>query len=343
MLSISVIIPIFNGQKYLKECIESIQKQTFSDFEILCINDGSSDNSEDIIKELSINDKRIKYVKQYNQGVSDARNTGLLLAKGEYIHFIDQDDIIDHRMYEVMYKKAKELDLDLISSNVTFFGRNNTKKYDLPIVKNTVLSIDSKEIEKYVNSFFSESLCQGAIWNKLYRRDLILKSTRFQNRMLVKSEDTIFSILVLLTAKRSMFINDFFYRYRVCSTSQSRYLSIKDVDLTFNMFNFLADKIPESVSWSTIFLKSSFTKNISFHLIQLVMSSRIISISDKTLILKRVFKHHFFDEDTFKEHSIKAYVLYFLYKCNCLCLLSYISYLFSNKTKTHLDFFEPYD
>ena len=95
MPKISVIVPIFNVEKYLKECLESIINQTFKDIEIICINDGSTDNSLDILNQYAEKDNRIKVITQSNQGLSAARNTGIKYANGEYISFIDSDDYID--------------------------------------------------------------------------------------------------------------------------------------------------------------------------------------------------------------------------------------------------------
>ena len=93
-MKISIIIPIYNGEKFIEKCIKSIKNQTFKDFEIILVNDGSSDNSGQICDELAKNDNRIKVIHQENLGVSEARNRGIIASKGEYICFIDCDDYI---------------------------------------------------------------------------------------------------------------------------------------------------------------------------------------------------------------------------------------------------------
>ena len=114
MAKVSVIIPIYNTEKYLKECLNSVINQSLVDIEIICINDGSTDNSIEILNEFKKQDGRISVISQDNQGQAVARNKGLSLANGEYIYFMDSDDILDLTALEKVYSLSKENDLDLI-------------------------------------------------------------------------------------------------------------------------------------------------------------------------------------------------------------------------------------
>ena len=107
-IKISIIIPVYNSAKYLRKCLNSIINQTFDNIEIICINDGSTDNSLSIINEYAKIDSRIKVYTIENKGVSAARNYGILVATGEYIGFVDSDDYIDLNYYEEMMKQIKE-------------------------------------------------------------------------------------------------------------------------------------------------------------------------------------------------------------------------------------------
>ena len=109
MIKVSVIIPVYNVEKFLRDCIESVINQTLSDIEIICINDGSPDNSIDILNEYASIDPRITVISQENRGLSVARNRGMRLAKGKYLYFIDSDDkLLDPDALEVLYTKAEE-------------------------------------------------------------------------------------------------------------------------------------------------------------------------------------------------------------------------------------------
>lgn len=113
-MKISVIVPIYNTEKYLSECIESILSQTLQDIELILVNDGSPDNCDAICKKYAASDKRVKYIHQKNQGVSVARNTGMAEAQGEYLFFMDSDDTIDEKFLETSYFSAQQHNADLV-------------------------------------------------------------------------------------------------------------------------------------------------------------------------------------------------------------------------------------
>lgn len=125
MLKISVIIPVYNVAKYLSECLDSVLAQTFSDIEIICINDGSIDNSLQILEEYQRKDNRIKVITQKNQGVVVARNNAIKQASGEFIYILDSDDIIDKTTLEKSYNAIMAGKGDIITSRVMCFGEEN--------------------------------------------------------------------------------------------------------------------------------------------------------------------------------------------------------------------------
>ena len=114
MEKISIVVPIYNVEKYVKKCIESLIKQTYKNIEIILVDDGSTDSSAEIIDEYANKDSRIIAIHQKNKGVSSARNTGLKAARGEYIGFVDPDDYVDCQMYEVMVNKLQASLADLV-------------------------------------------------------------------------------------------------------------------------------------------------------------------------------------------------------------------------------------
>ena len=115
MPKVSVIVPVYNVEKYIDKCLKSLVNQTLSDIEIIVVNDGSTDNSETIIKQyLEKYQNKIKYVIKQNGGLSDARNYGMKFATGEYIAFLDSDDYVDNTIYEKMYNKATEEQCDFV-------------------------------------------------------------------------------------------------------------------------------------------------------------------------------------------------------------------------------------
>ena len=114
MPKVSVIVPVYNVEKYIARCLTSLVNQTIEDLEIIVVNDGSKDNSEQIIKEFKKDYKNIIYVKKENGGLSSARNFGLIYATGEYVAFLDSDDYVDRTLYQKMYEKAKTTNSDYV-------------------------------------------------------------------------------------------------------------------------------------------------------------------------------------------------------------------------------------
>ena len=178
MVKISVIVPVYNVEKYLRQCLDSVINQTFSDIEIICINDGSTDNSLRILEEYSKKDNRIVLLNQKNSGAGVARNKGVELAKGEYIQFLDSDDYFEPDLLEKMLNKAISFNSDIVVCSykkVDDLGNITESKNP-----NSPINLDKTPLGKPFNSDdFKEdifSLLTPIPWNKLYRRELITKN-----------------------------------------------------------------------------------------------------------------------------------------------------------------------
>ena len=144
MTDISIIVPIYNAEKYLKTCVDSLINQTKKELEFILVNDGSTDASEKIIKSYS--DKRIKYYKNKNQGIGKTRNFGINKAKGKYIMFLDSDDYLDINACKELFKKAEEENLDLVINN--FYRVDEVTKTQEEVIiepfKNTTLKVNKQ-------------------------------------------------------------------------------------------------------------------------------------------------------------------------------------------------------
>ena len=124
---ISIIVPVYNSEEYLKQCIDSILRQTYKNIEIILVNDGSQDKSEDICREYLDCDNRVVYVKQSNNGVSSARNQGIKKASGKYIAFVDSDDCLTEDAIEILYTAQTKCNADLvIAAYIRKYATNNT-------------------------------------------------------------------------------------------------------------------------------------------------------------------------------------------------------------------------
>lgn len=187
---VSVIIPVYNAEKYIKDVLEDIIAQTYTNLEIIVINDGSTDNSALIVEDIVKTDSRIKLINLDNCGVSIARNEGLKIATGDYVRFIDADDRVDkdsiRQMVEVFYSNSEA---DLVIGNYTCVPmRNYMTGVELKrgkISENEFITLFSK----YAKSFYF-----GVTWNKLYKREIIEKYRLCFNETLRWCEDFIFNI-----------------------------------------------------------------------------------------------------------------------------------------------------
>ncbi|HNW25236.1 MAG TPA: glycosyltransferase [Candidatus Gastranaerophilaceae bacterium] len=217
-MKISVIVPAYNTSSYLKQCLESLISQTFNDIEIICVNDGSTDNSLEILNKFAKKDKRIKIISQKNQGLSAARNTGIKAAKGEYIGFVDSDDWADESMFEKLYQNAKKFDADISMCSITTFNEdtgvyNNSDPY-------MTMNLFPESFEDRVFSpketyDFIFRICVVA-WNKIYKRDFLDKIGGFFKEGLV-FEDNLFFCQTFMQANKICITKENLIFYRLNS------------------------------------------------------------------------------------------------------------------------------
>lgn len=198
MVKISIIIPVYNVEKYLEKCLNSVINQTLKDIEIIIVNDGSKDQSKKIIqKYINKYKSKIIYLEKENGGLSSARNYGIPYAKGEYIAFLDSDDYVELDMYEKMYKKAKEEDSDMVECDFVWEYPNKTK---LDIGK-----IYNGKKEAMVNA-------RVVAWNKLIKRTIIIENNLlFPDGM--RYEDVEFFYKLLPYLEKISFVKEVFIHY----------------------------------------------------------------------------------------------------------------------------------
>lgn len=199
---ISIIIPIYNSGKYLNKCIRSIINQNFRNFEIILINDGSTDNSKEICDKFSLIDNRIKVFHIINSGVSNARNIGIKNAKGKWITFIDADDWIENNYLLNLQKLATQNSCDLICYNYYIDNNGVSKKYCNHKSKTYFLESDKEKINflatiiypSYNKIIHSKYFDLSPVWNKIYKRGIIEEFNIEFDMHLKRSEDVLFNI-----------------------------------------------------------------------------------------------------------------------------------------------------
>lgn len=170
MPELSIIVPVYKVEKYLPKCIDSILAQTFTDFELILVDDGSPDRCGEICDEYAGKDSRIRVIHQKNQGVSVARNAGLDIAKGKYIGFVDSDDWIEPKMYETMISTAEKEQSDIVICGIRHYNEENVFIYD---ELTAFGKYNNEQMLKYLYSM--PNILGGCIWNKIYRFSKIKK------------------------------------------------------------------------------------------------------------------------------------------------------------------------
>lgn len=213
MVEISVVVPIYNVEDYLEECLDSIVNQTFTDLEIICVNDGSKDNSLEILKEYAKKDDRIIVIDQENGGHAVATNVGMDLATGKYLFLMDSDDILKLDTLELTYNAAEEKDVDFVLFQAINYNNEKGEFYE---AENYSMNRVADFVGENVFSFDDlGDLCfEIAVtpWTKLYNREFIENShVRFAEGLIF--EDNIFFWEVLMQAERIYFLREhLFYR-----------------------------------------------------------------------------------------------------------------------------------
>lgn len=213
MALISVIIPAYNVEKYLRECLDSVVNQTYKNLEIICVNDGSTDSTPDILREYESKDDRIKVIDQENKGLSGARNTGLRHCKGDYVYFIDSDDYIEADAMEKLHDISEEKSLDCVIFKLINFDDDTNEKFETEYYNMDFLK-ESVEDKVFSHRDISEDIFRVAVSipGKFFKRDLI-KDMEFVEGIIF--EDNPFFVEVLFKAEKLYFLDEYLYNRRV--------------------------------------------------------------------------------------------------------------------------------
>ncbi len=239
MVKVSVIVPVYNASKYLRQCISSLINQSLKDIEIIFVDDNSSDNSLDIIKGYSSTYKNIKYIhNKTNLGPGASRNIGLRMAKGDYVGFVDSDDMIDSSMLKTMYEGALNNDYpDIITSGIRFIN-DNSEIFKSDYI-DTGRMLDNSSI---VDNIFFES---PSVCNKLFKRDLIKNESFLEQCMW---EDFAFNFAMLIKSNSILSFSNLFYLYRKDITtgiSSKAYNINAPLEDTFRIADYIEEKTKE--------------------------------------------------------------------------------------------------
>lgn len=250
---VSVIIPVYNGAELLEDSLRSVMRQSYRDIEIIVIDDGSTDNSYMICEKLAAEDSRIRIIRQQNAGVSAARNNGIALANGEYIMFVDSDDLLLENAVEDLIEAAKTGADLVIGSHEAFRGTRS-----MAVIREKA-EYSYKSAKKEIGKF--DELIQSP-WGKLYKRAIILENAISFDMFLPYGEDHVFNLCYCKYATKIKVSSEMVYRYRLGGIASSvKYYSNKNkLALTllenYCMFCGGADNVPQA------FLKKAISNEV---------------------------------------------------------------------------------
>lgn len=225
MSRISIIVPVYNSDKYLSECIDSILIQSYKDFEILCIDDGSTDNSGKICDYFSKKDPRVRVVHKQNEGLVSARKTGVKNALGSYISFIDSDDWVDPDLYENLYKYAAQYDCDMVCSGIY------RQFDDRAVINMNTIKKGIYEGEALTSDLYPYMLCDGRFFKmgvrpnlvgKLIKKEILEKTLFSAPEDVTNGEDVMVTYPSLLISGKVSLLDDAWYHYRQHPQSMSQ-------------------------------------------------------------------------------------------------------------------------
>lgn len=235
---ISVIVPIHKVEQYLKRCIDSIINQTYTNLEIILVDDGSPDECPKICDEYAYIDERVKVIHKKNGGLSSARNTGLDIATGEFIVFIDSDDYIELNMIESMMNNMIKNNADLVVCNIRYVF--NDREYIKYSKTDRILNKDEA-----MKEYIKDGIVQAVAWNKLYKKNII---GDMRYKVGKTNEDEFFTYKVINKAEKIYYNSNAFYNYLQRGSSIMGKYSIKrldGVDASYERLNFMRDYYPE--------------------------------------------------------------------------------------------------
>lgn len=226
---LSIIVPVYNVENYLRKCLDSILNQTLTDIEVICVNDGSPDNSAEILKEYQKADNRVIVIEQENSGLGAARNTGISAARGEYIGCVDSDDFIDPTMYEKMYAKARAQNADVVLCNVYLYY---TDSGTTTVFRDSVFYENMSKTGYFSAVEHPRILQYIGVWDRIYRRSFIEKE-KLRNPEKRIYEDVLFSVQTSVLAEKIAIVNEPLYYYR-----KNTGISIVDKEVVTDSYKF---------------------------------------------------------------------------------------------------------
>ena len=306
-IKISVVVPIFNVEDYIGDCLDSILDQSLKEFEVICVNDGSTDSSLDILKEYAAKDNRIKIIDKDNAGYGHTMNIGMDMASGEYFVIVESDDFILPKMFETLYDATKENDLDFVKSDFyRFYGEDNKN-----IIKE-YQKLDKTNSNKYYNKIFSTHDNHDTYkflmntWTGLYKLDFLRKNNiRHSETPGASYQDNGFWFKTFFYGERVMFIPEPFYMYRRDNPNSSirNETKIYAMDKEYDLINDFLDDSGEKKDFLDAFVYAKY-HNFNFTMNRIGLEFKKEFLFSTSKYFNEMKKHDELDTSLLDEYDL---------------------------------------
>lgn len=335
MVKLSVIIPVYNVEKYIDECVSSVLNQTLRNIEIILVDDESPDNCPILCDEYSKMDSRVKVIHKKNGGLGFARNSGIEVATGEYVTFLDSDDFVDNDAYEKLIGLIEASRLDLLYYKFRRFS--NGSDIEITHKTNHVNLYKDEEIQTLMLDIIAsgpliknDHIIQCSSCTAVYKRDIIEKNNiRFHSERELISEDLIFNLDFLSCARKVAYNESEYYHYRVNPISLTGTVRIDRISKNLQLYDFININLNKwrLTDEAVIRNKRLFIGNSRSSIVNMLNSSR----EDSRQWLKEVLSYPIWTElyQTYPWRSLPEYQKFFFLFCyhNCYYFLKFISWL----------------
>jgi glycosyltransferase involved in cell wall biosynthesis len=328
---VSIIIPVYNAEPYLEQCLESIVNQTYTNLQIIVVNDGSTDNSPAICDKFAENDNRIVVIHKENGGVSSARNVGLSISQGSYILFVDSDDWVEAGMVEYLISIMKETNVDVVLFGIYNDDYIQMKTYTIHF--NSDLFVDKNRLLKLLPGWIKDEKI-NTIYGKLYHADIIKNYNIRFNESLNIAEDALFNYEVFLHVENVYLLRNCYYHYMIIDAeSLSKRYNPQKYEMLTEVNGALLELIKNNKVYSDL-LQSAYyirAKNLYSCLFDIFMYEKKTYSEKRNLIADILRK-----EENYKYHNtgnILHNILYAILKTNNITLVYIVSLIIYNTKK----------
>lgn len=293
-IKVSIIVPVYNTEKYLRKCIESLINQTYTNIEIVLVDDGSTDNSLSIMKEYNNTDSRIVIITQPNSGIYLARNAGINIATGEYLMFVDADDWINEDAIEMLIKKIIKFDVDLVKYRIIFEPSEKESAIILNSDKDDVLV--KEETKNKIYDLLINTNRLNNLANEIVKKELIKSTTKSER--ISQGEDALRNYEIFTNADRILIIPDCLYHYRTNENSTTNSLKKEKIVSNINdIFIVYKYKLQYMKKWNYTekkYLKKTAIRLNDFLTNQLLKLYKVKDISNEEI--KQIYRNIYNNE-----------------------------------------------